>query len=161
VSFFVFFLFLRGGRREGKKKGGKRKKARHHSLVLAEGTDVRARAAHVVRDKHDILLHLCHVCESGHIDVVCALLDAVAETGKDGNGRGGYWGDPLINAAAAGHIDVVRALLDAGADVNTCDEYDETALIKAAEAGHIDVVRALVDAGAELNNKTCTYSFGR
>ena len=33
--------------------------------MLTEGTDVSARAAHVVRDKHDILLHFCHVF--GHV----------------------------------------------------------------------------------------------
>jgi hypothetical protein len=50
------------------------KKARHHSLMLTEGTDVSARAAHVVRDKHDILLHFCHVFGYVCVRFVCVCL---------------------------------------------------------------------------------------
>jgi ankyrin repeat protein len=40
-------------------------------------------------------------------------------------------------------------LIDAGADVNTKDKYDTTALMIAEQMGHVEIVEILKQAGAK------------
>jgi ankyrin repeat protein/beta-lactamase regulating signal transducer with metallopeptidase domain len=57
----------------------------------------------------------------------------------------------LFEAAEAGDIERVKALLANGADVNTHDRANRTALHYAAERGHLEVVRLLLARGADVN----------
>ena len=52
-------------------------------------------------------------------------------------------------AAAGGFTDTVKLLMDRGADVNTRDNYDTTAIIAAATAGHPEAAATLVAYGAD------------
>ena len=53
-------------------------------------------------------------------------------------------------AASNGQDGCVDLLLKAGADVNTSDGLNLTAVIKASQAGHEKCVNLLVDAGADV-----------
>jgi uncharacterized protein len=64
----------------------------------------------------------------------------------------------LIYAASAGHTDAIRLLLDKGADINTTNNFGDTALMTAAEDGRTDVVELLLDKGADINAKNYTGS---
>ena len=59
---------------------------------------------------------------------------------------------PLIYAAAFGSVDAVRRLLDRGADVNTKNSFDATALVYAA--GNEAKARLLMAHGADVNART-------
>lgn len=59
----------------------------------------------------------------------------------------------LINAANKGDFEVVEALLDSGADINTRDEQNQTALHQAASRGHTPIVKLLLEHGADVNAK--------
>jgi ankyrin repeat protein len=58
---------------------------------------------------------------------------------------------PLIYAAIFGHVEVVRVLLEGGANVESANAYQSTALHQAAWNGHLDVCRLLLDRGAKLD----------
>jgi len=57
----------------------------------------------------------------------------------------------IHDAAKNGDIARVTQLLDAGADINTPDGKQNTALHHAARYGHIELVQLLIDRGADLN----------
>ena len=82
----------------------------------------------------------------GHIDVVEALLPAVAvdTPGMHGN-------TALMEASKKGHLAVVELLLAAGAVVGVRNVANDTALMFASEQGHADVARRLLAAGADVN----------
>jgi ankyrin repeat protein len=61
---------------------------------------------------------------------------------------------PLIIAAWKGHVEVVRVLLDWGAEVNTRDTWEETALHNAARYGKLSVVQLLVERGVHVRLKS-------
>lgn len=57
----------------------------------------------------------------------------------------------LLKAAKKGDDVAVQAALNAGADPNSKDFFDKTALMHATERGHLAIVRLLATAGAQLN----------
>ena len=57
----------------------------------------------------------------------------------------------LINAVRGGDIEMVNDLLMAGANVNSKDFEDNSALIVASQEGYIDIVNLLIEYGAEIN----------
>ena len=108
----------------------------------------------LVRGGHDTRFSrrtpLALASDSGHLDVIAALLAA----GADVNDNFEHWGmTPLHRAIFLGRLDVVVALLAAGADVNTIDSYarNRTPLHDASWHGYLDVVVVLLAAGADVN----------
>ena len=63
-------------------------------------------------------------------------------------------GELMIDAALNGRVLDVRKLLDGGADPDTKDEYDCTALLHACFFGHEDIVRLLLERKADVNAET-------
>ena len=61
----------------------------------------------------------------------------------------------LMWAAAEGHGDIVNLLLTVGADVNTRNEVNYTALLYAAETDQRDIVLTLLDHGAHTDVSIC------
>ena len=57
----------------------------------------------------------------------------------------------LIKAAEHGDTKRVRELLNAGADVNSADQWRDTALMKASAAGWAETVKLLLDARADID----------
>lgn len=57
----------------------------------------------------------------------------------------------LLDAAGGGDVDGVTAALQNGADTETRDEHERTALLLAATYDHVDVARILVANGADPN----------
>ena len=55
-------------------------------------------------------------------------------------------------AADRGDAAALRAMIGAGADIDSCDQYGQTALMLAARHGHLEAARVLVAAGADLNH---------
>jgi len=86
--------------------------------------------------------------ESGHLEIVRALLAAGADVNTHVNGE-----TALILASLTGHLEVVRALLDAKADVNAKRSDGTSSLMLASYNGNQQVVRALLDAKADVNAK--------
>ena len=58
---------------------------------------------------------------------------------------------PLLRAAHNGHLATVMYLVEQGADLNTLDMGDNTALHWAAMRGHVEIVNFLVQSGADRN----------
>lgn len=54
-------------------------------------------------------------------------------------------------AAQHGHVGCVQALVEAGANVDTPDKYNRTALMRAASYGRVECVQVLVQSNAQLN----------
>lgn len=61
---------------------------------------------------------------------------------------------PLMMAASYDQIEACQLLVEAGADINTLDEDNETALFWAARQGAKRVVAYLIDLGCELETKS-------
>jgi len=59
----------------------------------------------------------------------------------------------LIQAAESGDVPRVRALLKAGANVNTTDAADRTALLAATHKNQVEVARLLIEAGSDVNKQ--------
>lgn len=94
------------------------------------------------------LLHLAALC--GNVDSVDALLDAGADPGARGPGRGLWSGTALHLAAERGCLAAARRLLDGGAPADA-NLGRGTPLHFAAAAGRIELVRLLLDRGAFLD----------
>jgi ankyrin repeat protein len=95
-------------------------------------------------------------------DMYHAVLDKDAQKvkyllaqGADVNAQQKNWAGasfaPLYVASGDGSIEIVRMLLDKGADVNTKNIYERTALMEACAKGKKDVVLALLNKGAVVN----------
>jgi ankyrin repeat protein len=52
-----------------------------------------------------------------------------------------------------GHVDVMKVLIEGGADVNTQNKYQRTALHYGSAGGHHDNVRVLLERGADPNTR--------
>lgn len=59
----------------------------------------------------------------------------------------------LLKASQEGYLSIVKYLLQKGADVNTKNVCDETALILAAGRGHLEIVKYLINKGADESIK--------
>jgi ankyrin repeat protein len=59
----------------------------------------------------------------------------------------------LLTSASKGDVATVKAILDSGANVDTKDENDITALMYAARKDNADVVKLLLEKGAAINAK--------
>src|SRR5262249_38539474 len=59
----------------------------------------------------------------------------------------------LMSAAARGRLSVAQALLASGAEANSRDKDNQTALIMAVQQGYTAVVQALLEGGADVNVK--------
>ena len=64
--------------------------------------------------------------------------------------RDGIGNTALMEAASLGKDTIVRMLLD-WAEMNTQNNYGDTALHKAARGGHNEVITTLIENGADLN----------
>jgi ankyrin repeat protein len=58
---------------------------------------------------------------------------------------------PLMAASASGYVDMMRRLLEHGAQVNSRDQFDDTALMAAVRSGRPEAVRLLIDRGATVS----------
>jgi ankyrin repeat protein len=67
------------------------------------------------------------------------------------NARCGYHVTPLLASLNRGHPDIALLLLERGADMESRDREDQTALYVASSRGYAEVVRSLIDRGADLN----------
>ena len=70
---------------------------------------------------------------------------------RDVNARGGCHVTPLHAALHKEHLDLGVLLLERGADMESRDLQDQTALYVASSRGYAEVVRSLIDHGADLN----------
>jgi len=57
----------------------------------------------------------------------------------------------LHTAARNGYIDIVKMLIENGADVNSRDDFDETALMIAVKKGHSFIITLLEKQTSYLN----------
>jgi ankyrin repeat protein len=57
----------------------------------------------------------------------------------------------LIEAAMQDNITAVRDALEKGADVNTKDNFGETALMYASGQEHTETAKLLIEKGADVN----------
>lgn len=55
------------------------------------------------------------------------------------------------DATKQSNLEKVRLLLGHGADINSKDQYGQTALMNAAHRGQVELVRLLIENGADLN----------
>jgi len=55
------------------------------------------------------------------------------------------------DATKQGNLEKVRFLLGNGAEINSKDQYGQTALMNAAHSGQVELVRLLIEKGADLN----------
>lgn len=62
-----------------------------------------------------------------------------------------YHTTALMFAAETGAFDAVKKLIDMGADVNACNQGEETPLICAAKGNVLSIIRLLLEAGANQN----------
>ena len=121
-------------------------------LLLEHGADTEIRSS-----PNQTALYMAS--SRGHADVVRALIDC----GADLNVQCDDWMDdvvdvtwtPLHAAIYDEHRDVALLLLEGGADTESRNSDDETALYMASSRGCADIVRQLISHGADLNAR-CT-----
>lgn len=58
----------------------------------------------------------------------------------------------FLNGAYSGILEIVETCIKLGTDVNTKDNFGDTALNKAASNGHTEVVKFLLESGADIEN---------
>jgi ankyrin repeat protein len=59
----------------------------------------------------------------------------------------------LLDGAYNGILQIVKTSLDLQTNIETKDEYGDTALNKACDQGHMEVVKLLVERRTNVNNK--------
>lgn len=99
------------------------------------------------------LQELFYAVESGKLEVVEKLLQALIADGDDVNIRIKDGRTLLMLAALHGEVDVVQAILGKGADIDIKDTNGWTAVVYAIWSDNIDVVQTLLNAGADVNYK--------
>ena len=92
------------------------------------------------------MTELANACFRGHEEEVKSLLAAGGVDVEEPTGN--YGNTPLMLASEAHHPAIVQLLLAHGADVNNCNDDEETALDTAVELGFLDTVQILLEAGA-------------
>ena len=70
------------------------------------------------------------------------------------NAKQSYWRLPLIKASATGRAEIVSKLLNNGVNVNSYNDFGETALMVASMLGYVKIVSILMEYGALLNMKS-------
>lgn len=91
---------------------------------------------------------------TGDLSQVRAALEAEQERcdgAIDWSTWAGQGNHPLVEAATQGQLGIVRVLLQSGADVNSRNDRDETALMRAAAQLHGAMVELLLSEGAAVN----------
>jgi ankyrin repeat protein len=89
----------------------------------------------------------------GHDIIAGILLSKSEDPSGDANWKNKV-GIPLIHLAAAnGNAEILRVLIRNGAEVNTADYMDNTALSIAAELGDEKMVRTLIQSNANINHQ--------
>jgi cytohesin len=58
---------------------------------------------------------------------------------------------PIHAAAQLGHLEVIMALAKSGAELDSIDNFGETAIHKASSGGYLDVIDFLLQAGADCS----------
>jgi ankyrin repeat protein len=107
-------------------------------LLLVQATNVLVRDQHRERALHVAVNH-------GQTTIVELLAAQTDVYGRVAVGR-----KLLHRAAARGNAAIVELLLTLGANLETTDQYEETALHKAVEEGHVTVVELLLSNGANV-----------
>ncbi|KAL9630198.1 MAG: hypothetical protein Q9164_006540, partial [Protoblastenia rupestris] len=90
----------------------------------------------------------------GHVEVVRLLLDQIAEIAAKDASPGEELtliSESLLEAAENGHSVVAGLLLGRGADVDACNENNDTSIHLAARYNHTDVVKVLAQRNVNLN----------
>lgn len=59
----------------------------------------------------------------------------------------------IHKAAAEGQVEAIAKLVKLGADINTKNKYEKTALHHAAENGKVEAIAKLIELGADINDK--------
>jgi ankyrin repeat protein len=122
------------GRTDTRKKGTPSQKSPRDELSLRE-----------IAVDGDSLIHFIR---KGHLEVVNLLLAAgVDPNARDGDGR------PALLISARAQPAIVTALLGRGADINSDDLNERTALMEASEHGNVEAMRILLGKGANPRYK--------
>jgi ankyrin repeat protein len=89
----------------------------------------------------------------GDLDTVELLVDYGADVRKNAGMTGEYFATPLINAVMSDNPGLIRLLAAKGADVDTVDPMNMTALHWAALMHRTSVIKTLLQLGADPNRK--------
>ncbi|SFB72433.1 Ankyrin repeat [Flexibacter flexilis DSM 6793] len=92
-------------------------------------------------------LSLAAAC--GYTDVMKCLIELGADINKSNSGDLGY--TPIIEAAREGKLEAITFLIEAGANVESVDTRNGTALLHACISAHNDILQLLIKAGANVN----------
>ena len=117
----------------------------HHDIVLVL-------MEHVHMIQKQIALYVASSCGNTH--AVRSLIDQGTDPNtkcEDNDGRRDVKWTPLQVATHKGHLDTVLLLLECGADLESRDHSDQTALYIASSHGYSEVAHSLMDHGADLN----------
>lgn len=87
------------------------------------------------------------ILHKSYIDGMSAILQEFIDKGGDPDDNDG---EPLLCIACEEeHIDIVEALLNAGADIDICNNNNDTPLIIACEQNNNKLIRLLIEYGAD------------
>ncbi|MCJ1326883.1 hypothetical protein MMC10_003549 [Thelotrema lepadinum] len=111
-------------------------------VLLQAGADINIpRYADLIRDKASALELACSM---GEFNIVCSLLEAVADP-HDGTWLGG----PLSRAAKFGHLDIVHLLLANCHNTRAIKKACKKAALWAREAGHQNCIARMLEQRAQ------------
>ncbi|KAJ6028114.1 hypothetical protein N7540_003690 [Penicillium herquei] len=120
---------------------------KHSNLPLVQVLLESSKASCELSDsKGKIPLHIA--VEQGDMPILRLILDANKQVVncKDNSGN-----PPLVYAADGGDVGILSALVDAGADLDSTDAIERTALWRASRDSHLKVVKFLVEKGANIS----------
>jgi len=140
------------------------------TLAILTGCSKNQQLLNAIKSKDSVtvqqLIHKgANVNIKNHLDTTPLIFSIVANSpevaqelikaGADINARsnnGGY--TPLMCAAFLGHEDLVKSLLAMGANINSVDDINDTAIIWALLGNNGRIADILLDAGANRNDIT-------
>ncbi len=79
------------------------------------------------------------------------LIQELLQKGRDANGVGRWYGEPIIQAIKSGRLDLIQLLLDGKAEINIFSNYGIDPLSIAVASGRVDIVRFLLERGASID----------